>query len=379
MSLRVAFIGTGQIAESHLKGLHSLAEHPRAPEFTLSSVVDTLPGRAAEFAKAYVKDQAAPQILSDYRELLKGPERPDIAAILVPHHLHLEVTSAFLEAGIAVQLQKPIGLGIRDGRRIVELAQKTGTPLVISEPAVLGKDRAQIDWLRSGQAIGKPTFMIDQAVLDLKGGFFMTPWRHLKAYAGAGWFIDHGVHRTHWMLDVLGPCKTAFARTRQLEATRANERWGKVAVDTEDLAMATLEFESGALCQFSVASGGRGGWHFQVKLWGERGSWERERFQLTGEEAPSPIPDLPFSQPADPFGHSFLELAQLMQDPKAAVIGSAERALEAEAIIYACLESAHTGEPVAVADILSGKRQSYEATVWALRERLAYDEMNRLT
>ncbi len=379
MTLRVAFIGTGQIAESHLKGLLSLREFHAAPEACVSALVDPFPGRAAEFMTSHLNEAPPPAIVSDYRELLKGALRPDIAAVLVPHHLHLEITSALLEAGIAVQLQKPIGLGIRDGRRIVEIAERTGTPLVISEPAVLGKDRAQIDWLRSGQAIGKPTFLIDQAVLDLHGGFFMTPWRHLRGYAGAGWFIDHGVHRTHWMLEVLGPCKSVYARTRQLEAVRKNERWGEVPVDTEDLAVATLEFESGALCQFSVASGGRGGWHFQVRLWGERGSWERERYQLSDDEAPRPIPELPFTQPADPFAHSFLELMQRLADPKAPIIGSGERALEAEAIVYACLESAHTGEPVAVADILSGKRDSYEQTVWAAHAKILANEMERLT
>lgn len=379
MTLRIAFIGTGQIAESHWKGLLSLRDLPGTPAFRLHALAEPFPERAAEFVRRCCPEEPPPQIVSDYRQLLHGPLRPDIAAVLVPHHLHLEITSALLKAGIAVQLQKPIGLGMRDGRRIVELARQTKTPLVISEPAVLGKDRAVIDWLRSGDGVGKPTFMLDQAVIDLRGGFFMTPWRHLKGYAGAGWFIDHGVHRTHWMLEVLGPCKSVYARTRQLEATRRNDRWGEVSVDTEDVALATLEFESGALCQFSVASGGKGGWYFHVQLWGERGSWQRERYQLSADDAPQPLPKLPLQYPEDPFGHSFLELMQLMQDPTAQVIGTPEKALEAEAIIYACLESAHTGEPVAVADILSGKRQTYEETVWAAHARNLSGEMQQLT
>ena len=81
----------------------------------------------------------------------------------------------------------------------------------------------------------------------------------------------------------------------------------------------------------------------------------------------------------DSFAHSFLELTQLMNDPKASVISTAARALEAEAIVYASLESAHIGQPVAVADVLSGKRHAYEDTVWAAKDALQAAKLGRFT
>ncbi len=383
MPLRVAFIGCGQIAKDHLKGLRALREQPGAPELLLSAVCDPFPERA----EAWVKETASlenpsPVVVTDYRELLKGPQRPDIASILVPHHLHLEITEAFLHAGIPVQLQKPIGLGLRDGRRIVELATETGVPLVVSEPSVLGRaNRNTIQWLRAGKEIGRPVFMIDQAVIDLEGGFFMTPWRHLKGYAGAGWFIDHGVHRTHWMLEAFGSCRTAYARTRQLEPLRRNERWGEIPVDTEDVAGAMLEFESGLICQWSVMSGGRGQGHWHVQVWGERGSLHGPNYTVSGSKTPTPLP-VPAEDsnlPLDPFAHSFLELIQLIRDPKAAVISTPARALEAEAIVYASLESAHTGQPISVAEVLSGQHHAYEDTVWAARDALRAKNLDLFT
>lgn len=379
--LRVAFIGCGCISGDHLRGLRELRKSPRGHELVLSAVCDPFPGRAAAWvAKPEHAETPAPAELTHYRDLLQGPHRPDIVSILVPHHLHLEITEAFLRAGIAVQLQKPIGLGVRDGRRIVELAAETGTALVVSEPSVLGyHNRSVIDWIRAGDGIGQPVFMIDQAVIDLQGGFFMTPWRHLKGYAGAGWFIDHGLHRTHWMLEAFGPCRTAYAQTRRLESTRRDERWGEIAVDTEDVASALLTFGSGLTCQWSVVSGGRGKGHGHVQVWGERGSLEGHHFTLSGVKEPQPVPLDPSIAPEHAFAHSFLELVELMRDSKAAVISTPARALEAEAIVYACLESAHTGQPVAVTDVLSGKCHAYEDTVWAARDVLRSKNLDQFT
>ena len=46
------------------------------------------------------------------------------------------------------------------------------------------------------------------------------------------------------------------------------------------------------------------------------------------------------------------------------------KALEALAVIYACLESATVGQPVSVADVLSGAAHAYEDTIEAARPAL---------
>ncbi len=386
MTRSVAFIGTGHIAAEHLAGLASLNGAAGRERLRLATVVDAVPGRAARWVDAHFPDGGSPRpgVVERTSALLAGPHRPDIVSVLVPHHLHLEITRPFLEAGVAVQLQKPIGLGVSDAREIADLAERTGTPLVVCEPFVLGRrTRRTLDWLRAGRQIGEPVFMIDQAVIDLRGGFFATPWRHVKGMAGAGWFIDHGVHRAHWMLEALGPCESAYAQTRQLEAFRQDDRWGRVEVDTEDLAAAVLRFRSGAIVQWSVMSGGRGADHHFVGIWGTRGSYHDGSVVLS-ENGASQEPELDDEAvaehiPTDPFAHSFLELLALMDDEEVEIVGSPRRALEAEAIVYAALESAHIGGPVRVADVLSGRADQYEATVREARRAVETLDMTALT
>src|SRR5436309_13259308 len=115
-------------------------------------------------------------------------------------------------------MQKPIAITIDDGRRSIDYAREKGRALAVSEPSVLGRGtRAGIAALRGG-VVGDPTMLLDYAVCTLNGGFFMgTPWRHLKGMAGAGWFLDHGVHRTHWFLEALGPVTEAFGTARTFE------------------------------------------------------------------------------------------------------------------------------------------------------------------
>jgi predicted dehydrogenase len=116
---KVAFIGLGRISDAHLDGLRRYNEAYSDKALRLAAVIDRFPGRAVEWCDRHFAKSASesrPHILEDYAALLEPSNRPDAVSILLPHHLHLEVGRPFLEAGIAVQMQKPLGLAMRDGR-----------------------------------------------------------------------------------------------------------------------------------------------------------------------------------------------------------------------------------------------------------------------
>jgi UDP-N-acetyl-2-amino-2-deoxyglucuronate dehydrogenase len=387
MSMKLALIGTGQISHWHLEGLASLAQHLRersgqpAP-FDLVAIADPRPDARESLASASeTKLGRRPAQYDTYAEMIER-ESLDAAALLVPHHLHWAIARDCLDAGLHLQVQKPIALTIAEGRRIIDYAREKGRTMVVSEPSVLGREtRATLAALRSGAIVGTPTFLLDYAVTTLGGGFFMgTPWRHLKGMAGAGWFLDHGVHRTHWFLEALGPVEEAFALARTFEPERRDEKHGTFKVDTEDCAMTCLRFAGGALGHFLVASAGRGTGFGAVRLYGTDGVLDfggggtvyrdgepAEAARRLGELA-TPYHD--DSIPGDAMAHSFLELHELITSGKPP-ISSGERALEALAVIYACLEAATTNSPARVADVLSGAAHAYEDTIEAARPTLA--------
>jgi hypothetical protein len=81
---------------------------------------------------------------------------------------------------------------------------------------------------------------------------------------------------------------------------------------------------------------------------------------------------------ADELGAARRTLLRPRRRP-AAPVGRPRRALEAEAIVYAALESALTGETVRVADVLTGQANQYEATVWEARRRIESLDVTSLT
>jgi UDP-N-acetyl-2-amino-2-deoxyglucuronate dehydrogenase len=377
MTLRIGFIGSGQIAGWHLNGLAELNRHHgdgREPCYELVALADPRAEACAALAtQAQTVLGNAPHVYEDYREML-SKERLDVAALLVPHHLHWSIARDCLDAGLHLQVQKPIAITIADGRRILDYAREKGRKLVVSEPSILGrKNRALLTALRDGSLVGTPTMLLDYAVCTLGGGFFMgTPWRHLKGMAGAGWFLDHGVHRTHWFLEAFGSVAEAYGLAHTFEPERQDARHGAFAVDTEDCAMTVLQFDSGVRGHWMVASAGHGSGFGSVRVYGTKGvaMLDTGSAQHDGGELRKVdeliAPYLEETIPNDAMAHSFAELHALIT-AGTPPLSSGERALEALAIVYACLEAPLQGKPVRLGDVLSGAMHLYEDTIEAAR------------
>ena len=385
MPKNLAIIGINRHADAFLNGIMRLNQTHREKQIHVAAVVDSQPTRAADWVQknfSAVHPSARPTVLRDWQALL-GASKPDLATVLTPHHQHSEVAKPLLEAGVAVQVHKPLGLGIRDSQELIEASEKHKTPLTVCEPGIMGRpNRLLIDWLQSGKQIGTPTLMLDQAVIDLKGTFNGSAWKHLKGMAGAGWMMDHGLSRVHWMIETFGLCVSAYAQTRQLDKARTEEKGaGKLLVDTEDVAAAMLTFQSGLVVQLTVACGGRGLPHKHVQVWGTQGSFHAGKWTAAGETNPRD-PELNNAAvstdiPADPYAHSYTELLARMKNPEAPLVGAPRFAMEAQAVIYACLESSLTGAPVRIDDVLTGTANLYEQTVWSARKALASTELSQ--
>jgi predicted dehydrogenase len=67
---------------------------------------------------------------SDYREMARleaaREDGIDVVAIVTPNHLHAPVATAFLEAGIHVICDKPLGISLAEGQALADLARARG-------------------------------------------------------------------------------------------------------------------------------------------------------------------------------------------------------------------------------------------------------------
>jgi predicted dehydrogenase/nucleoside-diphosphate-sugar epimerase len=115
MTLRIAFIGAGQMARHHLAALAGVETSA-----VVAGVYDGAPDRAAEFATL-----AGTQAFGTLPALL-ADARPDIVHVCTPPGAHFAAAHAALEAGAHVYVEKPFALTVADAKTLLDLAQSRG-------------------------------------------------------------------------------------------------------------------------------------------------------------------------------------------------------------------------------------------------------------
>jgi predicted dehydrogenase/nucleoside-diphosphate-sugar epimerase len=115
MTLRIAFIGAGQMARHHLAAITRL-ETPAA----VVGVYDGASDRAAEFAAA-----AGTRAFASLQSML-AEARPDIVHVCTPPMSHFAAARAALEGGAHVYVEKPFALTVADARSLIDLARSRG-------------------------------------------------------------------------------------------------------------------------------------------------------------------------------------------------------------------------------------------------------------
>lgn len=111
---RVALIGTGAIANSHVE---ALAHEPRAE---LVAAVDINPDAVTAFAETHRLEGH-----TDVAAML-GAAKPDLVHICTPPQLHAALSIQCMEAGAWVLCEKPLAASLREIDAIAAAEKRTG-------------------------------------------------------------------------------------------------------------------------------------------------------------------------------------------------------------------------------------------------------------
>ncbi len=147
MSLRIAFIGAGQMARHHLGALGRVS----TPHLVVG-VHDAVPDCADEFAagagtRPYV---SVPALLAE--------ARPDVVHVCTPPATHFDAAAAALRAGAHVYVEKPFARTDDDARALIDLAEQQRR-LVCAGHQLL-RDPAFVSLSRRASTLG-PIVQID--------------------------------------------------------------------------------------------------------------------------------------------------------------------------------------------------------------------------
>ncbi|MDQ6524492.1 Gfo/Idh/MocA family oxidoreductase [Nocardioides sp. LHD-245] len=261
--LRIGILGLGTRTATLAPYLH----RPGAG----SVVVAGTDVRPDAFARAREVFGDGIALASDHRELLGLGL--DAVLVLTPDHLHRTMTTDFLEAGVAVYLDKPMATTIEDCDAILASARETGTKLYVGHnmrhmPVVL-----RMRELIQDGAIGDVKAIWCRHFVSHGGDYYFKNWCSDRRNT-TGLLLQKGVHDIdviHWLAGATTRRVTGMggltlygdvdSRADNSERVRTDwfsyDNWPPLAirdlspvVDVEDLSMLTMRLDNGVYATY---------------------------------------------------------------------------------------------------------------------------------
>jgi predicted dehydrogenase len=206
--IQVAIVGCGRISD-----LHALGYRGRE-DARLVAVCDAKRGRAREKAKAW--GISPDKVYTDYQRLLADAE-VDLVELLVPHHLHAEMTVQACRAGKHVSVQKPMALTAAEAEEMVAAADGAGVVLRVYENFCFYEPHVRARQMIESGEIGEPQMIRMHVGTGTSETQWKVPlsawlWRLNEGKCGGGPLVfDHGYHLFSLARYLMGPVARVYA------------------------------------------------------------------------------------------------------------------------------------------------------------------------
>ena len=202
--LRLGMVGGGQGA--FIGAVHRIAARIDDQYELVAGALSSDPQRARDSGAAL--HLVPERCYSDYRAMAQAEaareDGIEAVAIVTPNHLHAPVATAFMQAGIHVICDKPLGISLAEGQALAALAEQknllfalthtySGYPLLRHAKAMV--EAGEIGELRLVQVEYSQDWLADAITA---GGMSEGNWHNdpLKAGPG-GTLLDVGLHAYH--------------------------------------------------------------------------------------------------------------------------------------------------------------------------------------
>ena len=222
----IAIVGTGMWAPR-------LASAAGRAELELVACFSRDPAKRAEFAGRFGCEPAA--------SLEEAIGHPGVEGVVLatPNDVHEEQALACAERGRHVFVEKPIADTTEAGERMRQACKDAGVTLMLGHGfRRLGAARRVKELLDDG-ALGH--VVLAEANMSLPGSFKPGAWRGERERNRGGPIMQLGIHHLDTLAYWLGPVQRASGRFAHVHTE----------ADIDDVAVVTLEFESGALASLT--------------------------------------------------------------------------------------------------------------------------------
>ncbi|MFJ4027446.1 Gfo/Idh/MocA family protein [Paenarthrobacter sp. NPDC089989] len=226
-----AVIGCGDVSSVHFAALATMADAD------LVAVCDTNPERLEAAATAY----GVPGYASHLDLLDKV--RPDVVHICTPHHLHASLAADCLDAGVSVIVEKPLAHTLEEGRRLIELAERSTAKIAVCFQNRYNATSQAMRELLDGGTLGQVLGASATVMWHRTGDYYRDrPWRGTWAGGGGGLMMNQAIHTVDLLQWLVGD----VAKVEGHASTRALAG----VIEVEDTADFVAEHENGARSVF---------------------------------------------------------------------------------------------------------------------------------
>jgi predicted dehydrogenase len=231
--VRVALLGLGSIAQ--VVHLPILAQLKQAE---LTGVCDVDRSKAKAIANRF----GIPRVFANDGEAFAADEI-DALVICTPNHLHEAQAIAALEAGKHVLVEKPLALTAEGAAAVIGAAEAAGRVLQVAMNNRFRPDSQALRPFLTGGELGD-IVLARGAWLNRKMRILRPTWRHRRATAGGGAFMDIGVQ----ILD-LALWLVQFPKITSVYANMHTPQ----GMEVEDSATVVLRLAAGGTLSVSVS------------------------------------------------------------------------------------------------------------------------------
>ncbi|WP_109209578.1 MULTISPECIES: Gfo/Idh/MocA family oxidoreductase [Microbacterium] len=226
--LRIGIIGTGGIADAHIRGYLAFPEHCE-----IVALADVIPGKAAHKAEAFGFAEAA---AFDDPLAMIAEVALDVVSIATPPSTHAALAIAALDAGVNVLVEKPMAPSLEECDAMLAAQERSGKVL-----SVVAQNRFRDDLMTLKEVVESGLLgSISHARVDSAWWrgmpYYDLWWRGTWEKEGGGCTLNHAIHHIDLLLWLLG-------RPTEVTAMLANAQHDNAEV--EDLSVAVFRYDRG--------------------------------------------------------------------------------------------------------------------------------------
>ncbi|MFO7906872.1 MAG: Gfo/Idh/MocA family protein [Planctomycetota bacterium] len=261
MTVGFGIVGCGMIANFHARAVGDI------PGASVVACYDAVPAAADRFAESN-----GCTAYHDIDKMLANSE-VDVVTICTPSGAHMEPAVSAAQAGKHVIVEKPLEITLTRCDQIIKACDEANVVLSTIFPSRFHESsqlfKQAIDKGRFGRLTIGDAYVKWYRTQDY---YDSGQWRGTWELDGGGALMNQAIHSVDLLTWLMGPVREISART----ATLAHER-----IEVEDVAMATLTFDNGALGVIEATTAAYPGALKRIEVHGSAGSAVLEEEDIT--------------------------------------------------------------------------------------------------